>query len=451
MSQASALVARRSSKEDTSGIGGHPKGLTTLFFTEMWERFSYYGMRAILVLYLVAPTEKGGLGFDTVKATALYGMYTGSVYMTSLFGGAIADRFIGAKLAVLIGGIIIALGHFSMALADLPFIYTGLVLIVIGTGFLKPNVSTMVGELYDADDHRRDAGFSVFYMGINLGGFIAPLICGYLGQKINWHWGFAAAGVGMTLGLVQYSLNKHRLAEVGNPNKKARQSNGSSNVKEAWTSDELKRIAVIGILFFFSCLFWMAFEQAGSSLNLFADEKTSNSIFGWEFPSSWLQSVNSLFIIAFAPILSWLWIKLGKRQPSSPAKFAYGLLFTGLGFVVVALASMAAGAGKVGPQWLILVYFCHTIGELCLSPVGLSTVTQLAPKRVVGLMMGVFFFSLSVGNYAAGWVAGFYQSGTQGALAQLFGWVAFTTIAAAAVLWAMIPWIKKLSHEEKSA
>ncbi|MEP7274367.1 MAG: peptide MFS transporter [Acidobacteriota bacterium] len=443
MNEAATYQTDLDTTPDKSGIGGHPHGLTTLFFTELWERFSYYGMRAILVLYMVAPVAQGGLGFETPKATGIYGLYTGSVYLMSLPGGWIADRFLGARMAVLIGGIIIALGHFTMAVPALGTFYAGLVFIVLGTGLLKPNVSAMVGGLYGAQDPRRDSGFSVFYMGINLGAFTAPLICGYLGQRVDWHLGFAAAGIGMTLGIVQYLVHRKRLQHVGL--RPARAEAGQPRVKPApLTPEEIKRLIVIGILFVFATIFWMAFEQAGSSLNLFALTLTRNSIFGIEFPSSWFQSVNALFIISLAPVFSWLWIRLKDRQPSSPAKFAYGLLFAGIGFLVVAYAASLTGAGRVSPVWLLLVYLCHTIGELCLSPVGLSTTTKLAPKRLVGLMMGVFFMSISLGNYSGGWVAGFFQSDSEGALVSLFLKVALTTIGSAAILALMVPYIKKL-------
>jgi proton-dependent oligopeptide transporter, POT family len=531
------------SAKDTSGIGGHPRGLTTLFFTEMWERFSYYGMRAILVLFMVAPPAEGGLGFSVAKATAIYGTYTGAVYLMSVPGGWVADNILGARLAVLIGGILIAFGHFSMAFPVEASFYGGLILIVLGTGLLKPNISTMVGGLYSQDDPRRDGGFSIFYMGINIGAMISPLVCGYLAQhpqfksflasmgfnpEASWHWGFAAAGVGMTLGLIQYLIGRQRLATVGQRprERKAMESIGpdaaqhpaaqaetSSMVKvlkgasslflalafilaagtvvglimyfngqpmgvdlsnaffwvllsftfgllatvakyfqnalaageRARAVAEAKRLSVIPILFFFSVLFWMAFEQAGSSLNLFAEELTRNSIFGFAFPSSWFQSVNSLFIIGLAPVFAWLWVRLGDRQPSSPTKFALGLIFAGLGFVVVAYASsLTGGDNKVGPMWLILVYLLHTIGELCLSPVGLSMVTKLAPAKLVGLMMGVWFLSISMGNYAAGWVAGSFEAEAQGALVKLFGTVAVVTIAAGVLLAVLAPFIRKL-------
>jgi POT family proton-dependent oligopeptide transporter len=521
---ATDVVSGTQPAPDTSGLGGHPAGLTTLFFTEMWERFSYYGMRAILMLFMVSPTESGGLGFATPKAASIYGAYTGTVYLTSIPGGWIADNILGARQAVLIGGIIIALGHFSIALNSLSSFYAGLVMIVVGTGLLKPNISTMVGSLYSKDDPRRDGGFSVFYMGINLGAMISPIVCGFLARRpefkallgglglhpeTTWHWGFAAAGVGMTFGLFQYLYPKalrallvffglfmgglvlvsfkpaiaslstprdvawlatalmigaglgvvlswfvtrrqkgakaaHPLARVGQRPEKRTAVEAVAR-SEKLSAEQKKRIAVIGILFVFSAIFWMAFEQAGSSLTLFADKVTRNSVLGWEFDASYFQSVNSVFIVALAPVFSWLWLRMGNRQPSSPAKFSYGLVFAGLGFVVLAFASTLGGGGvRVSPAWLILVYLLHTIGELCLSPVGLSTVTKLAPAKLVGLMMGVWFLSISLGNYAGGWVAGFFDPNAEGALVKLFGYVAVTTIAAGLILVALAPRIRRL-------
>jgi len=395
------------------GLAGHPPGLKTLFFTELWERFSYYGMRALLILFMVSGAERGGLGFDTPRAASIYGLYTSAVYFMAIPGGFVADRFLGQRRAVLLGGILIALGHFSLALNTLPLFFAGLVLIVSGTGLLKPNISAMVGQLYPAGDARRDAGFSLFYMGINLGATVSPLVCGYLGQRIGWNWGFGAAGVGMTLGLVQYVFGGHRLGEAGLGPRRGEASRhdgpGSGRDGLRFTAAEWKRIAAIAVLFLFSAVFWAAFEQAGSSFNLFADLRTRTSILGWSFPSSWLQSVGPLLVILLAPVFAWLWVRLGTLEPSSPAKFAYGLLFVGIGPLLLAIASFLAGEStRVSPVWLVLVYLSQTIGELCLSPVGLSTVTKLAPAPIVGLMMGVWFLSLALGNYVAGWVAGYF-------------------------------------------
>jgi POT family proton-dependent oligopeptide transporter len=428
--------------EDRSGIGGHPKGLTTLFFTEMWERFSYYGMRALLVLYMAAPLTDGGLEFNTSKATTIYGIYTGAVYLLSLPGGWLADRFLGARLTVLLGGIIIAAGHFSMAFDSMPTFYGGLALIVVGTGLLKPNISTMVGGLYGENDPRRDGGFSIFYMGINIGAMMGPLVAGYLGQRIDWHLGFAAAGVGMVLGIIQYLFHLKRLGSVGSRPERIN-AEMSREAKQPLTKEEKRRLAVIAILFFFSILFWTSFEQAGSSFNLFAERHTETRLLGFDFPSSWLQSVNSVFILTLAPLFSWLWVRWGSRQPSSPAKFSVGLLFLGLGMATIAVAARFIDGGKVSPLWLIAVYFIQTVGELCLSPVGLSTVTKLSPVRIVGLMMGVWFLSVSLGNYAAGWAAGYYQDDS-GALFRLFGLLALASLIGSAVLGAMVPSIRKM-------
>ena len=427
------------------GWFGHPRGLSTLFFTEMWERFSFYGLRAILVFYMTATAVQGGLGFPTEKATAVLGWYGFGVYAAAIPGGWIADRFLGQYRSVFVGGVIIALGHFSLAFPSITTFYLGLMLIVIGTGLLKPNISTMVGALYDKEDERRDAGFSIFYMGINLGAFIAPFVVGTLGQRVDWHVGFGCAGIGMTLGLIQYTVGKKRLLPA--LERIAQAERHTAAAAEPWwrfTPEEWKRVGAIAVFFLFSCIFWAAFEQAASSLNLFADRMTRLNAFGFEFPSSWFQSLNSMFMIfGLAPLLALLWIRLGPRQPSSPIKFALGLLFAGLGFaLLVPAAKIAQGQGVlVSPWWLIGVYFLHTIGELCLSPVGLSIVTKLAPARIVGAMMGLWFLSIAVGNKMAGWVAGFFE---RLPLPQLFGVVALTTFVAAVILLALTRPIRTL-------
>src|SRR5438876_1461852 len=307
----------------------HPRGLSTLFFTEMWERFSYYGMRAFLILYMVAPVARGGLGFSDVDAASVYGTYTGSVWAAAIIGGIVADRGLGQYRSVLMGGIIIAAGHFTLAFKALPFFYTGLVLIVLGTGLLKPNVSTLVGSLYEEGDTRRDAGFSIFYMGINLGAFIGPLIAGYLAQRVDWHVGFACAGVGMAAGLVQYVLGKKGLEpaldRLAAQPRAAASPGAAAGGSAGFTAAEWKRMGAIVILFLFAALFWGAYEQAGSTLNLFADRFTRLSMLGVSFPSSWFQSVQPIFVILLAPAFAWLWMRLGPREPSSPAKFAWGL------------------------------------------------------------------------------------------------------------------------------
>lgn len=464
---------------------GHPRGLATLFFTEMWERFGFYGIRALLMLFMTATVARGGLGFDDAKAGIIYGMYMSSVYLLSLPGGWVADRLLGPRRAVLWGGILIAAGQFCLVPNGLVTFYTGLLLVVLGTGLLKPNASTIVGLIYPAGDNRRDAGFSIFYMGINLGAFISPLICGWVGQKVNWHLGFGISGVGMVIGVVQYALGAKNLGDAGlyptnSPGARRSAMNGvavalaiaaalvftvrffhieltARIVGDAfgvglciisigmfawmifgpgWSPIERKRSLAVLVLFIAACIFWSAFEQAGSSLNLFADRSTNNAIFGFQFPSSWYQALNALFIIGFAPVFAWIWISLGPRDPSSPTKFALGLMFVGLGFAVLIPAALIAGPhGRVGPSWLVVTYLCHTFGELCISPVGLSAMTKLAPERVVSLMMGVWFLSISVGDYLGGRAASLYASLPT---PTLFGAVAAFAFAAALVLFLMI-------------
>lgn len=421
---------------------GHPRGLATLFFTEMWERFSYYGMRAILVLYMVAPVSNGGLGLSTARAATIYGIYTGSGYAMSIPGGWMADRFLGGRLAVLLGGIGIAVGNGLLALGSLPLFYFGLLLIVLGTGLLKPNVSAMVGGLYTPHDIRRDSGFSIFYMGINLGAIIAPFVCGYLAQRIFWRLGFVASSAVMVLGVVQFLAFRRTLGTVGGKPSEVRAASGHT-AHAPFTRDEWRRIGAIAVLFVFSTIFWLSFEQAGSSLNLFADQLTRNNLFGFDFPSSWFQSVEPIFVVAFAPVFSWIWLAMGDRQPSSPAKFAYALVAAVIAFAVITYASTLTGAGRVSPMWLVIVYFFQGMGELLLSPVGLSTTTKLAPPRIVGLMMGVWFMSISAGNYLAGGIASFYKPG-ESALVTMFGSVALLTLFVAIVLAAMIPFLKRL-------
>jgi POT family proton-dependent oligopeptide transporter len=355
----------------------------------------------------------------------------------------VADRVLGQYRSVLIGGIVIALGHFTLALKALPAFYTGLALIVAGTGLLKPNVSTLVGSLYAPGDARRDAGFSIFYMGINLGAFIGPLIAGYLAQRVDWHAGFACAGVGMTLGLVQYVAGRRRLQPAlarlatrprgasGNPPASASAPAARS---PGFSAAEWRRMAAVVVFFVAASLFWASYEQAGSTLNLFADRYTRLEAFGVSFPSSWLQSVQPVFVILLAPAFAWLWVRLGPREPSSPAKFALGLAFAGLAFLVLVPAARFAESGpgiRVSPGWLVGAYFIEELGELCLSPVGLSVVTKLAPARVAGAMMGVWFLSNALGNKLAGWAAGFFGALP---LPELFGAVAAVSLGAAGVM-----------------
>ena len=418
---------------------GHPRGLSTLFFTEMWERFSYYGMRGFLILYMVK-----ALGFNDQHAGAVYGNYVGSVWLAAIFGGIIADRWLGHYRSVLIGGIVIALGHFTLALHALPFFYTGLTLIVLGTGLLKPNVSTLVGALYEQGDERRDAGFSIFYMGINLGAFIGPIIAGKLAEGVDWHIGFACAGVGMTLGLVQYVVGRRRLQpameRLAARPKPAAAATGAS--PGGFTAEDWRRMAAVVVFFAFASLFWGAYEQAGSTLNLFADRYVHLELLGIGLYASWFVSIQAAFVILLSPAFAWLWVKLGPRQPSSPAKFALALLFVGLAFVLLIPAgSIAQGGVKISPLWLVGCYFIEELGELCLSPVGLSVVTKLAPTRVVGLLMGVFFLSNALGNKLAGWSAGFISTTP---LPTLFGATAAVTLGAAAVMFVLIRPVRNL-------
>ena len=513
MSANAETINSLGSKADNRGLGGQPRGLTTLFFTEMWERFSFYGMRALLMIYMTSEISKGGFGWKNEDAAPIYALYASSVYFLPLIGGWIADRFIGAKKATLIGGIIIMLGHFLLAFSPLPFFYAGLIFVATGTGFLKSNISKMVGDLYDKDDERRDGGFSIFYMGINLGAFLAPLIVGAL-AAYKWHWGFAAAGVGMALGLIQYIFGWNRIKNIGLPPAPKAENEPSdfsiayiaemailigvavisiyffgtplmptvavasliavvlTGVQDGLTLDDWKRLAIIFVLFTFSMLFWMGFEQAGSSFSLFAEQITNRtlppfifpvidwiqttigSLFGYnslepirEFPAAWFQSVNSGFLVLLAPVFAWIWLKMGKRQPSDQIKFVIALIFGGLGFIVVAYASSVSGLGKVSPWWLVLVYLLHTIGELCLSPVGLSSMTKLAPVKMISLMLGVWFLSISMGNYVAGMIAGEFEP-TPDVLVGIFTKVAMILIGGAVVLAIITPFVKKLYTAE---
>ena len=441
---------------EKTGRGGHPKELTTLVLTEFWERFSYYGMRAILILYMTAPPKQGGLGFETQKAASIYGTYTMAVYLTGLPGGFIADKILGARLAVIAGGLIIALGHFSMVATSLPCFYTGLVLITLGTGLLKPNISTMVGDLYSQDDPRRDGGFSILYMGVSLGAALAPLLCGYVAQgerfkqvlsylSINplnsWHYGFAAAGVGMTFGVIQFTARRSRVVHIG---VKPQHREASERLYRPLTRDEWKHIGVIFLLFFVYMLYSAVYEQSGSSLNLFADRLTRTEAFGWRFPSSWFQSVDSIYLIFLAPFFSMLWLRLGTRQPSVPAKFCLALLFQGLALLLMVPASMFASSGKVSPGWLLSVYFVDIIGWMCIGPIGASAVTKLAPPKLVGVMMGVWFLGIAFGSKIAGYLAGFFDETDIGLLMKFFGSLGVAALIAAALLALSTPTICKL-------
>ena len=420
---------------------GHPRGLSTLFFTEMWERFSYYGMRGFLILYMTK-----ALGFTDSHASSAYATYVSSVWLTPIIGGFIADRWLGQYRSVFIGGIIIALGHFTLAFHGLPSLYAGLTLIVIGTGLLKPNISTIVGSLYERGDERRDAGFSLFYMGINLGAFLGPIIAGRLAEGVDWHLGFACAGVGMTFGLIQYVLGRERLQPAIERLAEQKRARAAVEVaqqqKATLTSDDWRRIGAVVVLFLFASLFWGAYEQAGSTLTLFADRYVHLELLGLRLYASWFVSVQAAFVILLSPLFAWLWIRLGPRQPSSPAKFAVALVLVGLAFVLLMPAGSLAQSGvKVSPLWLIAAYFIQELGELCLSPVGLSLVTKVAPVRLISFVMGIFFLSNFLGNWLAGWSARFISTVP---LVTLFGITAAITIGAGLVLFLLLRPIRNL-------
>ncbi len=485
-------------------IFGHPRGLMTLFFTEMWERLSYYGMRALLVLFMTDQIVNGGMALTDRSATAIYGIYTALVYVVALPGGWIADRLLGAQRAVFCGGIIIMFGHFVLAIPSTQAFFLGLVLVIAGTGLLKPNVSAIVGELYPQGDPRRDAGFSIFYMGINSGALLGPLICGGLGQSPNygWHWGFAAAGFGMLIGVTQFWMTKRHLGDAGlHPNATGDAAIDARSRRKNWTlvsvgvaaaviflwlalsgkiqmdpievsrqttkvivgmavlffasvfmfgkltTVEKKRTAALIILLMGCAMFWSGFEQAGSSLNLFADRYTQLD-FGWlTIPSTWLQSVNSLFIIIFAPVFAWLWVFLARKNlnPSTPVKFGLGLLMLAVGFLVmVGAATIVAGGDKAMPTWLIFTYLFHTFGELALSPVGLSVTTKLAPRRYVGQMMGMWFLASALGNLIAGQIAGEFDAENLGAFPDQFMQIVLTAGGAGIIMLLLTKPLKKL-------
>lgn len=451
---------------------GHPKGLQTLFFTEMWERFSYYGMRAILILFMTTPETRGGLGLGVADAGAIYGIYTSMVYLACLPGGWIADRYIGQNHAILAGGCLIMCGHIMLAVPDITYFYGGLSLLVIGTGLLKPNISSMVGQLYSKEDQRRDSGYSLYYMGINIGAFAAPLVCGWLSQGIYfreiliavgvnpanaWHFSFGAAAIGMAFGLCHYVYGRSSLLGIGRP-PKASASHVSAVITcvgclflivwiysftdfnlspaqfgnifglilllttlvffvwligSSWNvPEDRRRVTKILILFLAATVFWSLFEQGGSTLTLFAERNTSRTILGISFPASWMQSLNPLLIIfLLGPGFAWLWIRLGSSGPSTTQKFVIGLLFMSLGYGVMIGAAIVADSGElVSPLWLAVMYLLHTMGEMCLSPVGLSAMSKLAPQKIASLTMGIWFLASSIGSYAGGRVAGLYES-----------------------------------------
>jgi len=388
-------------------IFGHPKGLYVLFFTEMWERFSYYGMRAILVLYLTAKTlgENPGLGWSNKEALALYGWYTMLVYVASIPGGWIADKILGQKKSVLVGGVLLVFGHSVLAIEQLWAFYTGLGLIIAGVGMLKPNISTMVGGLYQQGDIRRDKGFTIFYIGINIGAFLASIIVGYVGEVHGWHYGFGLAGIGMALGLLQYILGQKHLASVGNFIGTSSNKVDIEAKNRPLTKIEKDRVIVLIISFLLVIVFWGAFEQAGGLMNIYAKEKTNRMLLGFEVPASWFQSLNAMFIIFLGTSVAAYWAsrKLKGKVSTSLFKMIIGLMIMGAGFFfMTGAAAQYEADGSSAMYWLVLAYLLHTIGELCISPVALSYITKLAPVKYSALMMGIYFAMTGFGNKLAG-------------------------------------------------
>ncbi len=485
----------------TSQFLGHPAGLFVCFLTEMWERFSYYGMRALLIFYLTKHWE-----FSDASSYLIYGAYTSLVYIMPVFGGMLADQVLGSKKAVTYGAILLVLGHTGMTVeSEVQIFYLSLALIISGVGFLKPNISTLVGALYEEGDPRRDSGFTIFYMGINIGAFSATLLCGYLGETYGWAYGFGAAGIGMLFGLVIFLFGQPYLQGLaGPPSNLYKEKNfGISNENWAYISGilmvlvswflvqnqqlvgsllggfgaiciggwlfytllkcppiERDRLIVVGILILFSLMFWALFEQAGSSLNILTDRGVDRSLLGWTVPASMFQSLNALFIFTLAPFFAMLWIALAKRnmEPSTPLKFAIGIIFVGLGFLVLVAGMESSDGVQTAVIWIILIYLLHTLGELCLSPVGLSSVTKLSPQRIVGVMMGMWFFASAAGNYVAGLIARATSSNSMSATNETFDLVqkasfieVYTNVGLMAVgcgivLALITPILKRLMH-----
>ncbi len=495
MNQSSTTAATVAGAAQDTSFFGHPRGLATLFMTEMWERFTYYGMRAILLLYLVAAIQDGGLGIDEKTGSAIYGLYIGGTYLFCLLGGYIADRIIGAQKAVWWGGILIMLGNALLAFGDARLFFIGLMLIVSGVGLLKPNISALVAQLYPEGGSRRDAGFSIFYMGINLGAFIGSALVPEVADKFGWGYGFALPAIGMALGLVQFAITRKHLGSAG-----AEPAGAATQGRASWTpilaflgavvlvvalslagvihldpivinsrvsivialfaigyftylyffagldTEERKRVIVMFVLFIACAMFWAGFEQAGASLNLFADRYTDRNVFGWEMSAGFLQAVNPFFIIVFAPMFAALWVWLGARNldPSAPVKFALGLILMGVGFYVMFLASKYVVAGdKVLPTWLVLTYMFHTFGELCLSPVGLSSFSKLAPTRFVGQALGVWFMATSLGNNIAGQIASTFDWENPAQMPGQFMFIVWWGVIGGVVLLVLSPFMKK--------
>jgi len=461
----------------------HPRGLQVLFFTEMWERFSYYGMRALLVLYLV-----NSLNLSETNALHIYAVYTGLVYLTPIFGGYLADRFLGPQKAIFIGGITMILGHFLMAFPD--HLYLAMGLLIIGNGYFKPNISTLLGSLYKKNDIRRDSGFSFFYVGINLGAFLAPITIGFIGETVDWHYGFAIAGVGMTLGLIQFGFGQKHLIQE-DFSKKTKLLNlrdwtlitalsilnipiillflALNNIfiiyfyeilcgliafsvilklkrgqRKKYTYDDLKKISYISLLSVFVIFFWIGFEQAGGSLTLYANSSIDRTIFGLLIPASFFQAVNPMIIILLGPFIAKLWLKIDKSNYSisTAKKMGFGLILLGSGFLLLTFASNS-NTIIISFWWLVAVYFLHTLGELCLSPIGLSMVTRVSPKKLASLMMGFWFLSSAVANYMAGKLPLILNSLN----INLFGFLTLTSFSSGLLLILIAPFIEKLINK----
>ena len=427
---------------------GHPKGLFVLFFTEMWERFSYYGMRAILVLYLVTQTtgENPGLGWTTGEALALYGWYTMLVYVASIPGGWIADRILGQKKSVLIGGLTLCLGHSILAVEEMWAFYTGLGLIIAGVGLLKPNISTMVGGLYEAGDSRRDRGFTIFYIGINIGAFLSSLIVGVVGEVYGWHYGFGLAGIGMLLGQIVYMAGQKHLTHVGNLLSETSNSEDKAKYDQPLTKIEKDRVIVLLLSFLIVIVFWGAFEQAGGLMNIYTLEKTNRVIAGMTIPASVFQSLNAAFIILLGTTVAGYWVKRASKnkEASSLFKMAVGTMIMGLGFLFMTGASAQFEAnGSSAMYWLVFAYLFHTIGELCASPVALSFITKLAPVKYGSIMMGVYFAMTGFGNKLAGLLG---ESASELGEYVIFTGIAVFCVAFGLLILTLLKKLKAMTH-----
>jgi proton-dependent oligopeptide transporter, POT family len=497
-------------KDKNKAFFGHPIGLSSLFATELWERFSYYGMRALLVLFLTANLATGGFGLDELRAFTIYGIFTGLVYVTPIIGGILADKLLGQRKTIYIGGFTMAIGQFMLAAsammrnADMDYrqmiFFAGLGILILGNGFFKPNISTMVGTLYDNNDPRKDGGFTIFYMGINLGAFLSPIVAGKLGEQVAWEYGFLAAGIGMLIGTSWFFIRSHTLGSIGMPPKYKGDRvrlmlkdwgsillyvigmasfvvllvfgvDSIPKLVQKWAINivviggvgylllsifrgvngktEWSRVGVILVLAVFNIFFWSGFEQAGTTFNLFARDSTQRMIGNWEIPASWFQSINAIFIVLFAPLFSILWLRLDKMKlnPSTPLKFGWGMLFLSIGFVIMAFADrFAQGGVLISPMWLIMVYMLHTFGELCLSPIGLSMVTKLSPPKLVSTMMGVWMGSFAAGNFVASQMKSISMKleTTFNVEVNVFWFIAIETFIAALILMAISPWLKKM-------